>query len=260
MPIAQMPRAGLLVNLRTGEVLWARRANERLRIASLTKLMSALIIAGATREAEEVEIVPAALHVGGSRVGHLPVDGELPVRTLLYGMLLPSGNDAANELAVHVAGSIPAFVAQMNARARRYGLRCTHYSSPSGFVNQRNYSCARDLADLAVRVLRSRRLARIVGTRAIAVPFPNADGEITLTNSNPLLVYGYPGTIGVKTGYTKEAGDCLVAAASRGGVTLAAVLLHSPAPGGQARNLFDWAFTHVYHQRPVRSPALPAHT
>ena len=97
---------------------------------------------------------------------------------------------------------------------------------------------------LAVRILRTRRLARIVRTRAIAAPFPTAGAQDrTLTNSNPLLVYGYPGTIGVKTGYTEEAGDCLVAAAQRGGVTLGAVLLHSPAPGSQARNLFDWAFT-----------------
>jgi len=260
VPLAHMPRAGILFNIRTGEVLWSRKPAERLRIASLTKMMTALIVAERTREDDEVEIVPSALHVGGSRVGHLPVEGELPVRTLLYGMLLPSGNDAANELAVHVAGSIPAFVAMMNERVRRFGLLCTHYAAPSGFFNQGNYSCARDLAVLAARILRSRRLARVVSTPQITLPFPNQKGEITLTNGNPLLLYHYPGAVGVKTGWTKEAGDCLVGAASRGGVTLAAILLHSPSPGLQARKLLDWAFARFYHQPTPRSPRIPPGT
>lgn len=256
-PLAHPPRAALLFNVHTGAVLWERAPYEHLRIASLTKMMTALIVAEHTRERERVRIVPRALHVGGSRLGFLPVGRTLPVRTLLYALLLPSANDAANELAVHVAGSLAGFVAMMNEHAAAWGLHCTHYSAPSGFINQRNYSCPHDLAELAARILANRRLARIVRTARIELPFPPPEHEIELVNNNPLLLYGYRGTLGVKTGYTEEAGRCLVAAARRGDVTLGVVLLHSNAPGGQARNLFEWAFDSVYHLPPVRTPALP---
>jgi D-alanyl-D-alanine carboxypeptidase len=257
VPLARLPRAGLLFDVRSGAVLWEHDPLRHLRIASLTKMMTALIVAERTTEREAVPIVASALHVGGSRLGFLPVGRTLPVRTLLYAMLLPSANDAANELAVHVAGSIPAFVALMNERAQRWGLECTRYAAPSGFFNQGNYSCPHDLALLAVRILHTPRLARIVRTARITLRFPPPEHTIELVNNNPLLVYRYPGTIGVKTGYTEEAGICLVAAVRRHGVTLGVVLLHSPAIGEQARKLFDWAYTQVYRQRPVPAPPAP---
>ena len=161
---------------------------------------------------------------------------------MLHGLLLPSGNDAAIALAQRASGTVRAFVAAMNQRARAMGLVCTQFSSPSGFADRGNHSCAADLAALARAVLRTPRLARIVRRRSAALRFPIAGGRLFLYNTNPLLRMGYRGITGLKTGYTVAAGRCLVATARRGGRRLGAVLLHSPDPGRQAQMLLDRGF------------------
>ena len=162
---------------------------------------------------------------------------------MLYGLLLPSGNDAAIALAQKAGGGkVESFVAMMNREARAMGLVCTHFTSPDGFVDAGNHSCAPDLAALARAVLRQPRLARIVRKRQAVLPFPIKGGKIYLYNHNPLLQQGDRGVTGVKTGYTDAAGRCLVATVRRGRVRLGVVLLHSPDPGGQARKLLDRGF------------------
>ena len=131
--------------------------------------------------------------------------------------MLPSGNDAAIAIAQQAAGTVPAFVALMNARARAMGLACTRFSTVSGIRDAGNHSCAPDLAALARAVLREPRLARIVRRRSAVLPFPIKGRKLYLYNNNPLLRIGYRGTTGVKTGYTEAAGRCLVATrATRG--------------------------------------------
>ena len=243
VPFKRPPRSGLLFDLDTGRVLWRRDPTRVLPIASLTKMMTALIVADRLRRGTRARITAAALRYQGSGVGLLPRGKLIGVETLLYGLLLPSGNDAAIALAQRAAGgSVPRFVRRMNARARRMGLACTRYSSPSGFVDAGNHSCASDLAALARAVLREPRLARIVRRRSVAIPFPIKGGRLYLYNSNPLLRSGYRGTTGMKTGYTQAAGRCLVATARRGTVRLGVVLLHSPNPGRQATRLLDRGF------------------
>ena len=122
------------------------------------------------------------------------------------------------------------------------GLLCTRYSSPDGFVDRDNHSCASDLAAIARAVLRVPRLARIVRRREAVLPFPIKGHKLFLYNSNPLLRMGYPGTTGLKTGYTEAAGRCLVATARHGAVKIGVVLLHSPDPAGQAVKLLDRGF------------------
>jgi D-alanyl-D-alanine carboxypeptidase len=122
------------------------------------------------------------------------------------------------------------------------GLLCTRFSSPSGFADRGNHSCATDLAALARAVLRNPRLAPIVRRREAVLRFPIKGGKLYLYNNNPLLRMGYRGTTGVKTGYTDAAGHCLVASARRGSVRLGVVLLHSPDTGTQARRLLDRGF------------------
>jgi D-alanyl-D-alanine carboxypeptidase len=161
---------------------------------------------------------------------------------MLNGLLLPSGNDAAIALAQRVSGTVDRFVLRMNEQARALGMACTRFSSPSGFVDRGNHSCAADLAGMARALLDQPRLARIVKRRRAVLPFPIKGGRLFLFNNNPLLRTGYPGTIGVKTGFTDAAGRCLVAAAERGGRRLGVVLLHSPNPGRQATVLLDRGF------------------
>ena len=241
------PRSGLLVDADSGRVLWRLEPERRLPIASVTKMMTALVAAERTRPREPVAITPEALAYTGSGVGMLPRGRRAQAETLLYGLLLPSGNDAAIALAQHVGGSVARFVRMMNARTRELGLTCTRFASPSGIVDDGNWSCAPDLALLARDLLRVRRLARIVRTRLIAMPLPIRGGRVWLANHNPLLAARYPGADGVKTGFTDAAGRCFVGSATRTGRDgrrrrLIVVLLHSPDPGRQAARLLDAGF------------------
>jgi serine-type D-Ala-D-Ala carboxypeptidase (penicillin-binding protein 5/6) len=236
------PRSGLLFDLDTGAVLWQRLPTRVLPIASLTKMMTAIVVVDSQPADARVRIPKAALDVGGSKVGVLPRRRRVRLETLLNGLLLPSGNDAAVALAVHVAGSEAAFVAEMNRRAQQMGLGCTRFASSSGIVDAGNHSCAVDLAELARAVLDRPRLARIVRRPQAILPLAIKGGRVYLYSHNPLLRAGYPGTIGIKTGFTDAAGRCFVAAVQRGGRRLGVVLLHSPDPARQARRLFDRAF------------------
>ena len=236
------PRSGLLFDLDTGQVLWRRDPTRVLPIASLTKMMTALVVAERVPPGAKVRITREALSYRGSGVGMFRRGRRVGVNTMLHGLLLPSGNDAAIALAQRAAGTVPRFVALMNAKAEALGLVCTRFSSPDGFRNHGSHSCTPDLAALARAVLREPRLARIVRRRQAVLPFPIKGGRIYLYNNNPLLRQGYRGTTGMKTGYTDAAGRCLVATARRGTIRLGVVLLHSPDPGTQARKLLDRGF------------------
>ena len=238
----RQPRSGLLFDLDTGEVLWRRLPDRVLPIASLTKMMTALVVVRRSRPTDKVRVTKEALAYKGSGVGVLPRGKRVKLETMLNGLLLPSGNDAAIALAQRVSGTVARFVTRMNEQARAFGMVCTRFSSPSGFEDEGNHSCATDLAALARAVLDQPRLARIVKRRRAFLPFPIKGGRIYLFNNNPLLRMGYPGTIGVKTGFTNAAGRCLVAAARRDGRRLGVVLLHSPDPGKQAMQLLNRGF------------------
>lgn len=235
------PRAGLVFDLTSGQVLWAHRPLRRLPIASLTKIMTAIIVVERTRASERARVTHEALGYEGSGVGVLPKGKRVPVEGLLAGMLLPSGNDAALALADHVAGHDRDFVKLMNARARRMGLGCTHYASSHGLEDS-NRSCAADLAALARVAMGKRRIARLVRRPQAKVRFPIKTGYLYVNSTNPLLHTGYPGTIGLKTGSTDRAGHCFVGVVRRGSRTLGVVLLHSPNPAGQATKLMNAAF------------------
>jgi D-alanyl-D-alanine carboxypeptidase len=236
------PRSGLLFDLDTGEVLWRRDPERVLPIASLTKMMTALVVVAAAPPDSRVLITREALRYRGSGVGVLPAGRHVRLETLLNGLLLPSGNDAARALAEHVGGTLRGFVQRMNGRAAELGMRCTHFTSPDGFADAGNHSCAVDLAAQARAVLDVPRLARIVRRRHAILPMAIRGGRVFLYNNNPLILRRYPGVLGVKTGYTDRAGRCLVAAARRGARRLGVVLLHSPDPGDQARKLLDRGF------------------
>ena len=223
-------------------MLWRRNASRVLPVASLTKMMTALLVAERVPRRGRVRVTPEALRYRGSGVGLLPRGKLIRVQTMLHGLLLPSGNDAAIALAQRAAGgSVRRFVALMNRRAARMGLKCTHFSSPSG-LDDGDISCAGDLAALARAVLRTPRIARIVRRRSAVLPFPIRGGKLYLYNTNPLLRERYRGATGLKTGYTVAAGRCLVATARRGRTGLGVVLLRSRDPATHARRLLDSGF------------------
>jgi D-alanyl-D-alanine carboxypeptidase len=227
---ADPPRAGILFDVESGRVLWRRSPRRQLPIASLTKIMTALIIAERHRLGERVAITPQALAYQGSGVGVLPKGERVPLRDLLYGLLLVSGNDAAIALAEHDASSVLNFVERMNRWSRRLGLRCSRFSSPSGIFDRGNYSCPRDLAALARADLANARVRRLVGADHVRFPFPVKGGHLDLYNNNPFIRAGVKGITGVKTGYTQAAGRCYVITRRIGGHHLGVVLLHAPNP------------------------------
>jgi serine-type D-Ala-D-Ala carboxypeptidase (penicillin-binding protein 5/6) len=234
--------SGMLFDVHTGEVLWRRDPNRVLPIASLTKMMTALVVLAHSSPQDKVLIRPDAVRFTGSGVGLLPVHKHVSELALLYGLLLPSGNDAAVALAEHVAGSEQGLITLMNTQAHQLGLSCTHFTTVSGIVDKGNHSCAADLALLAHLVLHQPLLARIVGSRSAVLPFPIKGRKLYLFNNNPLLITRYPGADGVKTGYTTASGPCLVATATRGKTWLGVVLLHSADTLDQAERLLNAGF------------------
>ncbi len=235
------PRAGLVFDVATGDVLWRRRPLEPLPVASLTKVMTALVVTTMTRPGDRVRIPAAALRYTGRSVGVLKRGKRVHVEALLSAALITSANDAAIALADYVGGSIAGFARLMNDRARVLGLGCSRFVSPYGAENG-NRSCAADLAAMTRLAMAERRISRIARIPYTQIPAAVKGGRLYLATTNPLLAAGYPGAIGLKTGYTSAAGRCLIAVVRRGKRTLAAVLLDSPNPGEQAKRLLEAAF------------------
>jgi D-alanyl-D-alanine carboxypeptidase (penicillin-binding protein 5/6) len=246
------PSAGLLIDLDTGEVLWERRPTVRRPIASLTKIMTALIVTDTLAPRETVRISKRAVHFEGSGTGMLRWGKRIQAEKLLYALLIPSGNDAAIALAEGISGSVENFVTLMNRRAREMGLRCTRFASPHGLVDENAYSCTRDLAILTREAMKRARIRRVVRREEVQIPFPVKGGKLWLYTTNPLIQSDYRGVTGLKTGYTDPAGSCLIATATRGKTRLAVILLNSPDTGLQARRILDRGFWQLKRARARR--------
>jgi serine-type D-Ala-D-Ala carboxypeptidase (penicillin-binding protein 5/6) len=238
------PRAGLVFDVKSGDVLWRHDPLRVLPIASLTKIMTALLTVEQSHPNDPVRITKAALNYSGSGVGLLPRGKRVRLETLLNGLLIVSGNDAAIALAVHLAGTERRFIRMMNRRAREWGLRCTRFASSHG-LEDGNRSCARDLAVLTRLAMAEPRIRRIVRRRQVDFRFPIKGHRLYLYGHNPLMRLGYRGTIGLKTGYTNAAGRCFVGVVRRNGHTLGVVLLNSRDPAKHAPKLLDAAFARL---------------
>lgn len=235
------PRAGLLFDVDTGEVLWSRKPLTPLPIASLTKVMTALIVVDRVSPRAKTRISKSATKFRGSGVGVLPRGKKVPVEALLAGMLLPSGNDAAVALAEAVAGSDRRFARLATRRAKQLELGCTRFVDSYG-LRAGNVSCAADLGALTRLAMEEPRITRIVKHARVNVPFPIKGRRLDVHTTNPLLREGYPGTIGLKTGYTERAGHCLIAVVRRGERTLASIVLNSPNTRDQSKRLLQAGF------------------
>lgn len=228
-----------LVDLDGRRILYGRNARARRPIASLTKVMTAVLVLGATEPDETVTASARAAAETGSELGLTPGE-RISVDDLLHGLLLQSSNDAAVALAEHVAGSVEAFVRQMNRRAGRLGLRDTRFASPNG-LDDSGFSTARDLGILTAEAYEFPEFARIAATRRAMVPAPS--GPPRRIQSRNALLWLYPDAVGVKTGYTSAAGFCLIGAADRDGRRLAAVVLGAPtAAFDETAALLDHGF------------------
>lgn len=235
--------SAIVIEADTGTALWEKNADERRAMASTTKIMTALLTIEAGDLDREFTVDPLAILVEGTSMG-LREGDRVSRRDLLYGILLPSGNDAANAAAVSVSGSISAFVKLMNSRAEELGLSDTHFVTPSGLDADGHYTTARDLARLTAFAMRNEVFREVVACRSAEVEFGNPPYKRTLYNSNKML-RRYEGAIGVKTGFTDNARRCLVSAAQRDGVTLIAVTLNAGDDWNDHTKMLDYGFTQV---------------
>jgi len=246
-------KAGILADAATGQVLWSSDGNTERPIASITKVMTALIVLGAGNLNRKIRIPKSVIayvtKYGANSAGLVP--GQvLTAGELLHALLLVSACDAAYTLATAYGPGLPAFIAKMNATAAQLGLTHTHFTSPDGLpypTETSTYSTPAELLKLGELAMRSAAFRAIVGERFYNLPKGDGHGHYWWGNSNELIGY-YPGAVGIKTGFTDAAGHCLLFEVVRGGRTLIGVVLGSPptgpAAGAQdAAKILNWGFS-----------------
>lgn len=245
----EVPAASaVLIDAKTGEVLYEKNAYHKRPMASTTKIMTALLAAERGNLEDEVTVNPSALGPGSKGGLGLRVGERFKLRELLYAALLPSANDAAVAIADHIGGSVEGFAVMMNERAASIGAHSTHYTNPHGLDDASHYSTAYDLAIIAREALKNPTFAEISSTKRWGL---NRSGAIYPIKNYNTLLSTYPGATGGKTGYTNKAGNCLVFSATRGDVSLIGVVLNTRPRAtlfSQSSALLDYGFS-LYEDR-----------
>ena len=224
-----------MIESQSGDVIYEKNAYEKLPMASTTKIMTAIVAIENCDLDKEVTIPPEAVGIEGSSL-YLKQDDKMSMRELLFGLMLRSANDAAVAIAVNISGSVEGFADLMNTKAKELGLENTHFMNPNGLDDENHYTTAYDLARLTHYAMQNSAFAEIVSTLKYSV-----NGN-TVVNHNKLLRI-YEGCCGVKTGFTKKSGRCLVSAATREGVSLIAVTLNAPDDWNDHKAMFDMGFS-----------------
>ncbi len=232
--------AAVVADLKSGVILWEKNADKKLRPASTTKLMTALVALGYYQPNNLLTVKRLVNGWDEAEMG-LKIGDKLTVKNLIYGLLIPSGNDAAYTLADNYPEGIEQFIYSMNKRAEELHMKNTHFDNPSGIDSNNLYTTARDLSFLTKEILKNDLIAQTVKTNWAKVTNANNTKKYYLQNVNELLT-SYPGVLGIKTGYTVEAGECLVAAVKQGDKTIISVILKSQNRFKETRELWDWVF------------------
>lgn len=237
-------QSAVLIEAATGKVLYAKNENERRSMASTTKIMTSLLVAESGLINGEVTVTSAMLKgVEGTNIG-LKAGDKVSIEMLMYGMLLESGNDAANVAACAVSGNIQSFVSLMNSKAKEIGMDSTSFETPSGLDGEAHYSTAYDMAVLGAYAVKNPTVRAVCSTKSYTADYGTPIKRHTFSNHNKLLST-YEGAIGLKTGFTKKSGRCLVSVAQRGGVTLVAVTLNAPNDWQDHKKMLDYGFSCV---------------
>ena len=221
----------------TGQIIYGENEDFRMPMASTTKIMTGLLLCEYGNLDREIVTTKEMVTVEGSSMGLLEGD-TVSLKTLLYGLLLASGNDAANTIAIIVGGSVEGFVDMMNDRAKGMGLRDTHFETPSGLDGDTHYTTCRELALIAREAMKNEDFREAVATESIVVSYGNPPYNRRITNHNRLLKT-YDDVVGIKTGFTKKSGRCLVSAARKDGKYVIAVTLDDPNDWQDHRALLD---------------------
>lgn len=236
-------KAAVLMVADTHEILFAKNENEKLSMASTTKIMTALLAIESGRLDEEICVSDEMVRVEGTSIGLLSGD-SISVEELVYGMLLESGNDAANVTAHVISGGKSEFSSLMNDKARAIGMNNTNFVTPSGLDDDNHYSTAYDMALLGCYAINNSKFCEICSAETAFVDYGNPPYRRCLTNHNKLLK-SYDGVFGIKTGFTKKSGRCLVSAVEKNGIKLVCVTLNAPNDWNDHIKLFDYGFENI---------------
>lgn len=247
--VAVSARTAAVIDVQTGRILYEKHGDDKMLIASLTKIITVLVaIESGVDLDSEVTVSSRAAGKEGSSI-YLKVGEKQKLGDLLYAVMLRSGNDAATAVAEHVGKTEEQFVAMMNAKVQELGLTGTHFANPHGLDANEHYSTAHDMAILTADALRNPTFAEIVSTKIKTIPYPGEDYDRKMYNKNKMLTR-YEGADGVKTGYTKAAGRCLVSSATVDGRQVAVVTLDAPSDWVDHQHLLDYGFM-KYENYPV---------
>lgn len=250
-PISTHAAASSVIDVKSGRIVFQENGDKPMRIASLTKVMTAIVAIEHGNLTDIVKVGPRAYGKEGSSI-YLRLGEEMTLHNMLYGLMLRSGNDAATAIAEHVGGSEEGFVHLMNEKARLLGLENTSFKNPHGLDEEGHYSSANDLAKLTAYALKNPTFQEIVKTQVKTAPNPNEPWDYRWRNKNKML-HLYEGADGVKTGYTKLARRTLISSATRGGQQFAVVTLNDGDDWNDHRRLLDYAFRHYPLQTIIRS-------
>lgn len=236
-------KAAVVINGDTGEVIFEKNSHAKLSMASTTKIMTALLLCEYGNFQKEITVTSEMLRVEGSSMGLLSGD-KVTLHDLLYGLMLSSGNDAANVIAFAVAGSKEKFVKMMNKKAQELKLTSTSFETPSGLDGENHYTTAYELALLTKYAMQNEEFCKAVSSQKATLNYGNPPYRRTLTNHNKLLKQ-YEGAVGVKTGFTKKSGRCLVSSAKRDGKFVIAVTLNAPSDWQDHKLMLDLGFSAI---------------
>lgn len=234
-------KSSILMDISTNEVLYENNAQQRLSMASTTKIMTAICAIENSDLKKEVTVKNQAIGIEGSSM-YLKYNEKILMEDLLYGLMLSSGNDAAVAIALDVSGSIDAFCDLMNTTAQKIGAKNTHFKNPNGLDHKEHYTTAYDLALIASYAMKNEKFSNISSTLKKKIEKTNVSPERYLRNHNKMLVL-YEGATGVKTGFTKKSGRCLVSSAKKDNLHVVAVTLNAPNDWNDHRQMLDFAFS-----------------
>lgn len=233
-------KSAVVICAESGEIIYSKNGNEQLPMASTTKIMSSLIALEMGADDTFFTVTDEMLGVEGTSMG-LKSGDSVSLLSLVKGMLISSGNDAANVIAYAISGGIEPFVNLMNEKAKQIGMNNTHFVTPSGLDAEGHYSTAYDMAILAAEAIRNPIFLNICSSKTVTAYYGSPPSKHVLTNHNKLLSVSDE-FIGVKTGFTKKSGRCLVSARREDGKTLIAVTLNAPNDWDDHIKLYDYAF------------------
>ena len=236
-------KAAVVINGDNGEIIYSQNADTRLSMASTTKIMTGLLLCEYGNFQREITVTEEMLKVEGSSMGLLPGD-RVTLHDLLYGLMLASGNDAANVIAFVLGGSLDGFVKMMNQKADDLGLINTNFATPSGLDADDHYTTAYELAKIAQYAMQNEDFAAAVSSAKAVLNYGNPPYRRSLTNHNKMLNL-FDGAVGIKTGFTKKSGRCLVSAAKRDGKFVIAVTLNDPNDWQDHQNMLEYGLNAI---------------